>query len=86
MTLNLVTVIGFIASILTTASFVPQVWKVLKTKATRDLSLPMYLSFVLGVACWLAYGILNHDAPVIVANAITLILAGSVLVMKIRLD
>jgi len=85
MSSHYITIIGFIASMLTTAAFIPQVWKVLKTRATRDLSLPMYLAFVIGVACWLAYGILTHDTPVTVANAITLVLSGSVLVMKLRL-
>jgi MtN3 and saliva related transmembrane protein len=44
----------------------------------------MYVVFVLGVACWLAYGILIGSAPIIVANVVTLALSGFILAMKLR--
>ncbi len=77
------TVIGVVAGILTTISFLPQVIKAWKTKQTKDISMGMYSIFVTGVALWLVYGIAIRDFPVIAANAVTFILAGSVLVMKI---
>jgi MtN3 and saliva related transmembrane protein len=76
--------IGFIAAILTTFAFVPQVLRVWRTRSTSDISLGMYALFTVGVALWLVYGILIESWPVIVANLVTLLLAGSVLVMKIR--
>lgn len=76
--------IGSAAAILTTASFIPQVWKVWHTRHTADISLGMYAMFTLGVALWLAYGILLTSWPIIIANCITLLLAGAVLVMKLK--
>jgi MtN3 and saliva related transmembrane protein len=76
--------IGSSAAMLTTASFIPQVWKIWHTRHTADISLGMYALFTLGVALWLEYGILLDAWPVIVANAITLLLAGTVLAMKLK--
>ena len=49
--------IGFIAALLTTGAFVPQVFKTLKTKSTEGLSLTMYMSMFVGIMLWLFYGI-----------------------------
>ncbi len=76
--------IGGIAATLTTCSFIPQVWRVLQTRHTQDISLTMYALFTTGVALWLAYGILLGAWPIIIANGITLLLAGVVLILKIR--
>jgi len=76
--------IGGIAATLTTCSFIPQVWRVWQTRHTKDISLLMYTLFTLGVALWLAYGILLDAWPIIIANSVTLLLAGTVLVMKLR--
>ncbi|MCX7703563.1 MAG: SemiSWEET transporter [Planctomycetota bacterium] len=77
-------VIGFIAAVLTTGGFVPQVVKAIKTKSTKDISLGMYLTITLGVTLWLLYGILLRAAPVIVANGVTLILVSMMLVLKLK--
>lgn len=76
--------IGSTAATLTTTAFIPQVWKVWHTKHTADISLGMYTLFTLGVALWLGYGILLASWPIIIANSITLLLAGAVLVMKLK--
>lgn len=76
--------IGYIAACLTTLAFVPQVWQVVRTRQTRDISLRMYILFTAGVALWLVYGILLGAWPIIVSNVVTTILAGIVLVMKLR--
>ena len=76
--------IGFAAASLTTASFIPQAWLTFRTRDVRGISLSMYSVFTLGVALWLAYGLLLQAWPVVVANAITLVLALSILVMKLR--
>lgn len=76
--------LGYGAAFLTTAAFVPQA---LKSWASRDLSgisLSMYSLFTLGVALWLAYGIVLDSLPIILANSVTLALASVVLVLKIR--
>lgn len=76
--------IGIAAAILTTAAFAPQAIKVWRTRSTRDVSLAMFLLMVSGVVLWLVYGLLIDDLPLIVANAVTLLLASAILVAKIR--
>ncbi len=75
--------IGYTAAFLTTASFLPQAIKTIKTRDTSGISFAMYLMFVVGVGFWLAYGVLLGNWVIIIANIITLILSGVVLVMKI---
>ncbi|MHB8667925.1 MAG: SemiSWEET transporter [Burkholderiales bacterium] len=82
--MNLADLLGAIAGVLTTVAFVPQVWGVWKTRSTRDISLGMYLVFTTGVGFWLAYGLVLGAWPIIVANLVTLILTGTVLVLKLR--
>lgn len=74
---------GYAAAILTTAAFVPQALQSWRTRDLSGVSLTMYGMFTLGVACWLAYGIMLGAWPIIVANTITLVLAGMVLALKI---
>ncbi|TJZ76175.1 SemiSWEET transporter [Chitiniphilus eburneus] len=84
--MNIVDTVGLLAGVCTTFAFVPQVLMVWRTRSARDISLGMYLIFVTGIALWLAYGLMAHAMPVFVANSVTLLLAGSVLVMKLRFD
>ncbi|RAU20907.1 hypothetical protein CU669_15850 [Paramagnetospirillum kuznetsovii] len=76
--------LGAAAGILTTASFVPQVLKTLRSGQTRDISLAMWLAFCTGVALWTIYGLLLGAWPIVAANIPTLVLAGTILVLKIR--
>ena len=75
---------GTIAATLTTTAFIPQVWQVWRTRHTKDISLGMYAIFTSGVAMWLVYGILLASWPIIIANSITVCLAGAVLLMKLH--
>jgi MtN3 and saliva related transmembrane protein len=77
-------ILGFLAAVCTTASFVPQVWHILKTRDTRAISLMMYLLFTAGVVLWLLYGIMIGSTPVVAANSITLVLALVILTCKVR--
>jgi len=76
--------VGMLAGALSTVAFVPQVWRVWRTRSARDLSLPMYLIFTTGVALWFVYGVMLGAAPIIVCNGLTLLLAGSVVAMKLK--
>jgi len=76
--------IGYAAATLTTASFVPQAWLTFKTRDVRGISLGMYSAFTLGIALWLAYGLLIQAWPVVIANVITLALATSILWMRLH--
>ncbi|WP_198246509.1 SemiSWEET transporter [methane-oxidizing endosymbiont of Gigantopelta aegis] len=76
-------IIGYIAATLTTTSFLPQAIMTIKTRNTDSLSLGMYSAFTLGVLLWLIYGLKIGDNAIIFANAITLLLAGSILLIKL---
>ena len=76
--------VGYFAAILTTISFVPQVRQIWKTRQTQDISLRMYILFTGGVGLWLVYGVMLSAWPIIIANTVTLILAGTVLFLKLR--
>jgi MtN3 and saliva related transmembrane protein len=81
---DVIEVVGLVAGALTTASFLPQVAKVLREKNTTGISLGMYSAFTLGVALWLVYGLLLERPAIIIPNLITFVLAGLVLILKIR--
>ncbi len=78
-----VDLVGSAAALLTTIAFVPQAWLTWKTKSVESISLGMYSIFTLGVALWLFYGVLLGAWPIVVANTITLLLSGFILVMKL---
>ena len=77
------TTLGLVAAFCTTFSFVPQVWKILKSKNADGISLPMYSIFTVGVTLWMIYGFITKDLAVFLANAITFVLALSVLTLTI---
>lgn len=77
--------IGFVAATFTTLSFIPQVARIWQTKRASDISLPAFSIFATGVFLWLVYGILVRDLPIVIANAVTFLLAMSVLGLSIRL-
>jgi MtN3 and saliva related transmembrane protein len=72
------------AATLTTAAFVPQALHIIRHKETRAISLFMYVSFATGVALWLLFGTLIGNWPIIVSNAITLVLALAIIAMKLK--
>jgi MtN3 and saliva related transmembrane protein len=81
--MDLVTLIGFLAGGLTTASFLPQVIKTARTRSARDLSGSMLLVFLIGLGLWTIYGMEVGSAPIIAANVITIGLVGAILGMKL---
>jgi MtN3 and saliva related transmembrane protein len=78
------TFLGLAAAFCTTVAFLPQVVKTWKTRSTADISLGTFVVLLLGIVLWLAYGVLLGDAPLIVSNGITLVLAGSILDSYVR--
>lgn len=77
-------IIGYCAASLTTLSFVPQAVLTIKTRDTESLSLGMYGLFTAGVFLWLIYGCYKLDWAIIVANAVTLLLAAIILGFKVH--
>jgi MtN3 and saliva related transmembrane protein len=82
--MELVTAVGLLAGTLTTIAYVPQVVKSWRTGSTADISLTMFAIMVSGVTLWLIYGAFVRDIPIVIANGATLLLAGTVLVLKIK--
>ena len=76
-------IFGYIAAVLTTAAFLPQLIKTLKTKKADDVSLITLIMFIIGVLCWIFYGYYISSIPILIANLITLILNLLILISKI---
>ncbi len=76
--------IGGLAAVLTTSAFVPQAIKIIRTRKTKDISLLMYIVLTTGILCWLIYGILIEQAPIVFANSIGFTLTFTILVLKIK--
>jgi MtN3 and saliva related transmembrane protein len=77
-------IFGYSAACLTTIAFLPQVIKTIRLKKTDEISLVMYILFCAGLLCWLIYGVLISNIPLIIANGITLFLATIILFLKIK--
>jgi len=84
MEFNILTLLGLLAAVLTTGALVPQTVKTWKTKSAGDLSLYMYLMMTMGIVCWLVYGWLRHDLPIILANGIGFCFAATILYFKVK--
>ena len=78
------TLIGLMAAVCTTGSFLPQVVRAWRTRSTRDVSAMMFVLLVTGNALWLIYGALIGDLPLVIANLVTLGLVATILALKLR--
>lgn len=78
------TLLGLAAGALTTAAFLPQLIKAWKSRSTKDVSLLMYIVFCIGILLWLIYGICIDSLPLIAANVISLMIAITILILKLR--
>jgi MtN3 and saliva related transmembrane protein len=76
-------IFGWLATAASTVSFVPQAWKIIKTRETKDISRWMYMVTVAGFACWTIYGALLGQWPIIATNSICFALSGFILLMKL---
>jgi MtN3 and saliva related transmembrane protein len=81
-----VEVLGYAAAFCTTVAFVPQLVRVVRRRSARDVSLPTFLLFSIGVFLWLLYGLDIGSKPVIASNGLTLILSVAILILKLRYD
>jgi len=78
-----VDIFGYFAAVLTTAAFLPQLIKTLKSKKADDVSLTTLIMFIIGVISWIIYGYKISSIPILIANLITLILNLLILISKI---
>ena len=82
--MNFVSLIGTTAAVLTTAAFLPQAIRTIRTKETRDLSLGMLITQTTGNLAWITYGYCIADVPLFAANIVTFSLVATILALKIR--
>ncbi len=75
---------GYLAALCTTGAYVPQVLRVWRTRSTKDISLRTFALLVTGLVLWLVYGVWRGEVPLVLANGVTLALAGTILYFKIR--
>jgi MtN3 and saliva related transmembrane protein len=83
---ELTTIVGFIAGLATTAANLPQIWKTYRNKSGEGLSFRMLLMLGIGVGLWLVYGVMSKSLPLIVTNAVVLLLILSLIGMKLKFD
>ncbi len=81
--MNIETIVGAVAAVLSTVSFLPQAIKIIRSRDTSSISTGMYIVTVAGFTLWTAYGALLPAWPVIVSNSICLVLSAFILTMKL---
>jgi MtN3 and saliva related transmembrane protein len=79
-----VNAIGTAAGLCSMASFTPQLIKIAREKQAEGVSLRTYVVNVVGFLLWITYGVLLGSWPVAVSNAVNLLLAGAILVLRWR--
>ena len=77
-------ILGLVAGLITTGSFIPQAYKVFRTKETADLSAGMYTLFICGLILWTIYGIRMQAISIILANSVSILLSLYILIMKLK--
>ena len=82
--MNLPTVIGLLAALCTTVSYIPQLKKCWETGSAGDLSLKMFSILAAGIALWIVYGVLQGDVVIILANSVSLLFLMGILYFKLR--
>lgn len=78
--------LGYVAGVLTTLAFLPQLYKTWHSKSAHDISYGMYALFSVGLILWTIYGLTKDAVPIVIANLITLVLALIILVLKWRYE
>jgi MtN3 and saliva related transmembrane protein len=76
--------LGFMGGLLTNIGFIPQIWRLIKLKSAHEVSLPFVSLFLLGIGCWLAYGIAFGLLSVIIWNAVAVVLGSLMLYAKLK--
>ncbi|MBA22012.1 MAG: hypothetical protein CMP52_01520 [Flavobacteriales bacterium] len=77
-------IIGYVAAVLTTSSFLPQVIKVWKSKSSEGVSVTMYMVMLTGVILWGIYGFYIGSRSVLLANFVAGLLQLMILIIVFR--
>lgn len=82
--MSIATPVGLAAALFTTSAFVPQVVRAWRTRSTRDLSYGTFVTYAVGLSMWLTYGMMIGDVPLMLSNGTTLLLALTIIGLKVR--
>ena len=82
--MSIATLVGLAAALFTTTAFLPQVIRAWRTRSTRDLSYGTFITYAIGLAMWLIYGVMIRDVPLMLSNGTTFLLALTILGLKLR--
>jgi MtN3 and saliva related transmembrane protein len=82
--MNAISIFGLVAGAFTIVSSLPQILKVIKSRKTADISLPMYILLVTGCLMWVVYGIVTSQIAIIIPNVIYFVFNSIILYLKIR--
>ena len=76
--------VGIAAGVLTAASMLPQLFKIIKEKKAEDVSLIMLLVLILGISLWMVYGFLRDDMPIIATNGFSLLVNITTVILRLK--
>ncbi|MCE5261757.1 MAG: SemiSWEET transporter [Euryarchaeota archaeon] len=82
--MDTLTLLGLTAGFITTLGFIPQLLKGYRTGSMEGVSLTMPLVLMLGMGMWLTYGVLTEDPPIIIWNAVSIVLNAGIVLLKVR--
>ncbi|MFA6329895.1 MAG: SemiSWEET transporter [Candidatus Micrarchaeia archaeon] len=82
--MDFIEIVGLLAGLITTISSLPQLFKIVRTKKTRDISLGMFVLYFCGLVLWLAYGLLLGALPIILANLASMAIVAAILALKLK--
>lgn len=81
---TLITFLGLSAAILGAVTYFPQLFRILKTKHTKDISLATYLLLDLVTFMWFVYALFRNDIPLMVNGGLVLICIVTITILKLR--
>ena len=82
--MDLISIIGILASISTAVSLLPQLVKLIKEKNPENISLGMLAILLFGLSLWIYYGYLKKDPIIIVSNAFSLLINMAIIVLTMK--
>ncbi len=83
---DFIPILGFAAGFILIIAYVPQVFKTIKTKSTKDISLLFTILIFTGDVLWIIYGIIINSSPLILTNSVLAILISPILIIKVKND
>ena len=76
--------LGLVAGALVTCSMIPQLIRVYKLRSAREISILFTTLLLIGMICWLAYGVYLELIPVVLWNAIGAVLVSLLIYLKLK--